>query len=188
MRKLVLATALLAGLDGPALAQGWQEFDYPDPGFSVTFPGTPTVESGTYRAGDATLPEKMYSLKQDSRLYQVEVVDFSSSPISKADAIKQVVAAWAAKGRVVEDTFARIDNEFGRNLNVAENDGSRSVGSIYFVGRKLYIIKGTSLPGDKDPQSNDPTRFKESLSFIAPPGEAPAARGGRRGASDGDQP
>src|SRR5579864_1812211 len=157
--------ALAAGLvAGPALAQSWQEFDYPDTNITLTFPGTPVVGSGTYTTGGVSLPETTYTLKQTGRVFEMEVVDFSSTTISKADAIKAAVAAWSAKGKVVEDTFARIDNDFGRNLNVAQKDGSRSVGSIYFLNRKLYIIQGVSLKNDPDPQSGQPTRFRESLS------------------------
>src|SRR5579872_4134677 len=188
MRKLIVFNALVAVLSSPALAASWQEFDDPDAGFSVTFPGQPKVETSTYAAGGVSLPERVYSLTQDSRIYRMQVVDFSSTSTTKADAIKQAVSAWGAKGQVIEDTFARIDTDFGRNLYVAEKDGSRSVGSIFFVSRKLYIIEGISLPTDKDPQSNDPTRFRESLSFMSENAGGGNGRrgGGRRGGSPPD--
>jgi hypothetical protein len=180
MRNWILGGALSALLATPALAQSWQEFTYPDDNFIVTFPGTPTITSGTYKAGAVSAPEKIYALKVPGRVFQMEVVDFSGNKVSKADAIKQAVSDWTKDGTVAEDTFARIDNDFGRNLNVLHKDGSRSVGSIYFLNRKLYLIQGVSLKNDPEPQSGQPTRFRESLSFVQG-SPAPGGRGGRGG-------
>ena len=182
MRIWILAGALSALLVAPALAQSWQEFTYPDDNFIITFPGTPTITTGTYKVGGVSAPEKIYALKVPGRVFEMEVVDFSGNQVSKADAIKQAVADWTKDGTVAEDTFARIDNDFGRNLNVLHKDGSRSVGSIYFLNRKLYLIQGVSLKNDPDPQSGQPTRFRESLSFVQ---GSPAARGGRGGGGRG---
>jgi len=206
MRNWILGGALSALLATPVLAQSWQEFTYPDDNFVITFPGTPTITSGTYNAGTVSAPEKIYALKVPGRVFEMDVVDFSGNKVSKADAIKQAVVDWTKDGTVAEDTFARIDNDFGRNLNVLHKDGSRSVGSIYFLNRKLYLIQGVSLKNDPDPQSGQPTRFRESLSFVqgspapggrggrgaggrgGPGGAGGPGGGGRRGAAPGDAP
>src|ERR1700743_1966045 len=90
-----LAAGLMAGLIvSPALAQSWQEFTYPDTNIVLTFPGPPVVGSGPYTTGGVSLPETTYVLKQTGRLFEMDVVDFSSNNISKADAIKAAVTAW----------------------------------------------------------------------------------------------
>ena len=45
--KTVLTLALFALLVSPALAQEWQQFTYPDQGFSVSFPGQPQIRDST---------------------------------------------------------------------------------------------------------------------------------------------
>jgi len=179
----ILGALLLALLSaGSVLAQGgWQDYTYPDAGFLASFPAEPKMEAAVYKGSNGTsVPERIYSVTQDSRLYSVAVADFSGTPMTQTDAIKFAVEAFRAQGQVIEDQYARIDNDFGRNLSVAGKDGSHTVVAIFFTKNRLYQIAGVSLPGDEDPQSNDPTRFKESLSFVS---DRPAGGRGRRGAS-----
>jgi hypothetical protein len=41
-----------AGCGGPAVAQNWQEYSYPDYSFRVVFPADPQIEITTYRVAD----------------------------------------------------------------------------------------------------------------------------------------
>ena len=181
MRRLVILSALVAMFAGPAIAQaGWQDYTYADAGFLASFPAEPKMTTATYKGANGTsVPEKIYSVTQDSRVYSVSVADFAGTPMTQTDAIKYAVEAYRAQGRVIEDQYARIGTDFGRNLNIAGKDKSHTVVAIFFSKNKLYQIAGVSLPADKDPQSNAPARFKESLSFV---GDTPAGGAGGGGA------
>ena len=124
-----LGTAVL--IAAPAFA-AWQDYSYPELGFLVTFPAEPKVETGTYRAADGSmLPDRVFTVEQDGLVFRITVVDCSSTTTKKADVIKAAVNDYLKRGELVEDTFARIDNEFGRNLNiagkVAELDRSKTI-------------------------------------------------------------
>jgi hypothetical protein len=48
LRIIVTALALL--FDGPVLADEWKEYENRELGFTVHFPGDPSVEMSTYKA------------------------------------------------------------------------------------------------------------------------------------------
>ena len=52
MRLIALILAAFA-ISGPAAAQNWQEYSYPDYAFTVTFPADPKIESTTLRSPTA---------------------------------------------------------------------------------------------------------------------------------------
>jgi hypothetical protein len=49
MRLIVFIVAILVG-GGPAVAQSWREYSYPDLFFAVAFPSDPQMETTTYQA------------------------------------------------------------------------------------------------------------------------------------------
>lgn len=181
VRNVMVLGVTIATLAGTTAAMAaWQDYTYADQAFLVTFPADPVVETGTYKAPDgSSLSDKTYTVNQNKILLRATVVDFSSTSTKKADVIRAAVSDYLKKGKLIEDTFARIGSDFGRNLNIMAKDGTHYVSSIYFAnGRKLYLIDGVTLPGG-DAGSNAPTRFRESLSFVADPAAAPAAGAGR---------
>ncbi len=177
MKKLLIAGVLAAGLAGPAYA-AWQDYQYPELNFYVTFPAEPKQDAITYTAPDGSqLAGVQYSVEMDSNIYRIKIVDFSKNEVSRTDVIKQAVDHFRAMGEVQEDIYARISSDFGRNLHILMKDGTVDYLSIYFANnRKLYIIEGVKLPASKNAYA---LRFKESISFITPPG---AGRGGGGGA------
>jgi len=70
-------------------------------------------------------------------------------------------------GEIKLDVNARINREFGRELSVAENDGSRSTMGIFFINHKLYQLQARILPPDPVAGSADALRFQQSLRFTA---------------------
>ncbi len=186
MRKLLFLGVLAAGLASPALA-AWQDYQYPDLAFYVTFPAEPKKQDITYTAPDGSkLAGVQYSVEQDSNIYRIQVVDFSNNTIPRTAIVKQAVDHFRALGSVEEDIYARISSDFGRNLNIKLKEGGNDYLSVYFANeRKLYIIEGVKLPGSQNAYA---LRFKELISFITPPGQGrggagrgAAAPGGGRG-------
>ena len=51
MRLVAFAVAVFV-VSGPAAAQSWQEYSYPDYAFSVAFPANPQVDATTYQVVD----------------------------------------------------------------------------------------------------------------------------------------
>jgi hypothetical protein len=54
---IVSLAAFVAG--GPAAAQSWQEYSYPNYAFTVAFPADPQIETTTYRLADAARSRRM---------------------------------------------------------------------------------------------------------------------------------
>jgi hypothetical protein len=62
MRLIVFIVAILVGR-GPAVAQSWREYSYPDRFFAVAFPSDPQMETITYQAAaDRPVEAHVYSV------------------------------------------------------------------------------------------------------------------------------
>src|SRR6185312_620438 len=120
--RAVAVGALLLAVAGPARAEEWKEYAYPDAGFSAQFPSRPTVAERAYQAGRVSAPAKVYAARKGSADYSVTVADLSRSSVGKDAAISDAARAFAAEGAVKVDVTERIDREFGRELTVAGQD------------------------------------------------------------------
>ena len=167
MRSIVLIATFSAILMSSASAQSsWKEYVYSDKGFAVSFPAEPTISTMPYTAADGTrVTETLYSVRQDSSLYQMAVVDFSQAGIDQATAVGQAVSALREKGNVTFDIPARQNGTCGRYLTIKGNDGSTSVVSVFFRDKRLYEIQGTELASSADSGSGYMILFTQSFGF-----------------------
>lgn len=180
MRFAVILSALGFLAAGPALAQSWQDYNYPDDGFSVSFPQAPKVESLSYAAaGGAMLKEQVYSVTQPDNIYRAIVIDYTPTGDEQSAAIDAAVKRLSETGTVAVNIDARVGENYGRQLSINGKDGSHTVAAIFFVNQKLYQIEGTVLASNPDPQSSNATRFQQSLNFGR--GGFGGGRRGRRG-------
>jgi hypothetical protein len=165
-------------LTGPAGAQStWQEYTYPDQQFAVSFPGAPTITTAPFTAANGTqVTQTLYSVQQDTGLFRVAVIDFSTAGIDRTTAIDQAVAELRAKGDIKLDIQARVQRNIGRYLNLASNDGSHTIAAVFFGANRLYEIEGTVPASNPDALSGEMIRFQQSLRFM---GDAAGARGAR---------
>lgn len=78
MRICVVAVAVLLGaIVSPAGAQEWEEFVSPEDGFSVNFPGKPTIERTTYKSQfGADLPATVFRGALGPGRFSLTVVDY----------------------------------------------------------------------------------------------------------------
>jgi hypothetical protein len=168
-RRLAALGALVLVAAGPAGAQAWKEYAYPDAGFSAQFPVRPTVAALQYQAGNVSAPAKIYSAHQGSADYSVTVADLSGSPVGKDAAIAGAARVFAATGAVKIDVIERIDREYGREMTVAGSDGSHTATAIFYVNQKLYVLAG------KTDLASAPlaVRFQQSLQFVDAEGKPP---------------
>jgi hypothetical protein len=185
---LILLAAACVG--GPASAQTWQPYNFPESGFTAQFPAQPTSAKSSYATlKGATVPAMTYAVEQDHVRYAVTVADFSQSDTTSQAAIDDAVKALSATGEVKVDVAARIDREFGRELSIVSKDGARTTAAVFFVKHKLYQLTGTALASAPQSGAARTTRFEETLEFdgeaAGRPENQPGGEGaGRRGQVD----
>jgi len=186
LAALVLLTVALADL---ALAQSWKTFVSREDFFSVNFPDDPTVIDTTYSSEyGATLPARIYEIRNGDRLHSVTVVDYRDAeriyrelPDRTDEANnrwlwlydQRASAAFAARnfrlrgGEVTYDAWHHIDMVEGHQLQMTNDDGSRTYASMYFHEGRLYILEAT-VPAGSLPQG----LFQQSLSFLDAEGKS----------------
>jgi hypothetical protein len=62
MRSIAFVLATFAAI-APAAAEGWEEYNYPEYAFSVTFPANPKVETTTYQVAPTTARSRRTSIR-----------------------------------------------------------------------------------------------------------------------------
>jgi hypothetical protein len=176
MRSVATIAALIVVVATGAKGQSsWQEYTYPDQQFAASFPSQPTVATMPFKAANGTaVTETLYSVRQESGLFQVAVIDFSNAGIERTTAIDQAVSALREKGDVKLDIQARVQRNVGRYLNIVGNDGSHTIAAVFFGNNRLYEIEGTVLASNPDALSGEMIRFQQSLLFM---GDAAGGRG-----------
>jgi hypothetical protein len=79
---IIAATALALAIASPAMAQEWEEFVSIEDGFSINFPGKPTIENTIYKSQfGADLPAKVFRGSRGDSHFSLTVVDYR--PIEK---------------------------------------------------------------------------------------------------------
>jgi len=165
-------------------AQGWFEFVSVDDRFSVNLPAEPEVEDFQYTSEfDATFPARTFSAQRGSDRFSVTVVDFSDAQRIHAEMDKTEAASgsnvWindqrasvarAARqfrergGKVTYDAWSHIDLVEGHQLQISNEDGSRTYAGMYYNGdsRRLYVLEATISP-----RSPPAGQFQQSLRFL----------------------
>jgi hypothetical protein len=79
MRSIPLILAAFVA-SGPAAAQCWEEYSYPDYAFSVAFPANPQVQNTTYQIADnRSVPARVYMVRQNNSVFMVTVADLANT-------------------------------------------------------------------------------------------------------------
>ena len=148
----------------------------------MNFPSEPEVREFNYASEfDATFPGRVYTARVGDNTYSVTVVDFRESERIHAEMKKTEAAsganAWindqrasvarAARefrqrdGEVTYDAWSHIDLVEGHQLQITNDDQSRTYAAIYLHDSRLYIVEAT-VP----PNSIPPGFFQQSLQWI----------------------
>ena len=168
-RAATLLSLALAMAPCAAMAQEWKSYPYPSPGFAVQFPAPPNVEQAAFKTpAGAALPMTRYVLRQDGIVFSVEVIDFSGVQPDSLATIAEAEQSFSTAGKVAVAIDARINREFGRELSVLGDDGSRSTVAIFFVSQQLVELVAKALPPNPLAKSADAIQFQQSLQFIGP--------------------
>ena len=162
MRIIAVAVAALV-ISGPAVAQSWEEYNYPEYAFSVVFPTNPKVETIPYEVADGRMaPARVYSARQDKAEFKMTIADLANTGLDEKAVIDHAVKRLSKNGTVKVNVPARIYQVYGRQLTVEGADGSRLMVAMFDIMGYLYQIEAKVLPGGNEFEL---TRFQQSLVF-----------------------
>jgi hypothetical protein len=164
MRLSILIPALLVFV-GPAIAENWQEYRYPDQFFAVAFPGDPQAETTTYQvADDRSVEAHVYSVHQDNAVFKMTVAEIADTGLEESAVIDHAIKTMSEGGEVKVNIPHRINRVYGRQLSIVGRDGIRSMVALFDYNGRLYQIEGNALPNENDATA-DAIRFVQSLIF-----------------------
>jgi hypothetical protein len=151
----------------PALAEGWEEYAYPDYAFAVAFPANPRVETTTYHVADnRSVPARLYSVRQGNVVFKMTVAELEGTNLEESAVINHAIKTLSQGATLRVNIPARIYQVYGRQLTVEGADGSRSMVQLFDYKKRFYQIEAKALPGEN--VSNPPSevvRFHQSLTF-----------------------
>jgi hypothetical protein len=180
----IVATVLVLAAAPPTSAQDWTTYTNRLDRFEVNFPGQPTVEDIKWPSEyGAVFPGRVYTVRQNGGRYSVTVIDYTDAerihaartnrteadnlPIYWQVDVQASIAYAATRFRqrpgvkVTYDAFHYIDLVSGHQLQITNDDQSRTFAGIYLHESRLYILEAT-VPA-RAPQ---PGLFQQSLSFL----------------------
>jgi hypothetical protein len=163
--RLILALALAA--PAPALAQSWQVYSYPDQGFAFQLPVAPTVSDGAAETWNGqAAPVRTYSAQAPGIVYTLAIVDLSKTGVEGAQALVLAEKALGDRGKVAVAVNARINRQYGRELTLDANDGSRLTAALFVINQHLYRLTAQALPPNPQERSSAALHFQQSLEFL----------------------
>lgn len=165
MRLIALVAALTILAAGPAAAQSWKEYTYPQYAFAVSFPAEPVVETKSYQTADGSPAEaRVYSVAQANAVFTMTVVDLSGVQTEEKAVIDHAIKTLAQAGEIKLDIPHRISQVYGRQLSIAGRDGSHASIAVFYHQKRLYQIQGLALATGEDGTA-EAIRFQQSLIF-----------------------
>jgi hypothetical protein len=170
MRSLAcIGFALLLGA-GPAFAEEWKEYNYPDQGVAIQFPAPPQATKSMYDSIYVKgLPSTVISAEDDHVLYKMTVVDLSNRIEMGTNFLNEIGARMQREGEVLFTDFPHVYQDvrsvFGVTLVVDRKDGSRVRASLYHHRGKLYIAEAVVLPARADKDMTTPSRYDQTIRF-----------------------
>jgi hypothetical protein len=176
----LIATMLAAVLaSGPAAAQSWTEYSYPEDSFTASFPAQPKVESTTQEGPDGrSVDARIYSVQQDHAAFRITIVDLSDAGLDESAVTEHAVKTLSQGGEVKLNIPARINRVYGRQFSIVGADGSHSAAAVFYLNGRLYEIEGKVLPLESDALA---IRFQQSLVFMRGVSNRSADANARRG-------
>ena len=162
MRSIPFILAVFA-FSGPAVAQSWEEYTYPEYAISVAFPASPKIETTTYQFADGrSVPARVYSVRQDKGDFKLTVADLANTGLDEKTVLDHAITALSRGATVKLNGPARIYRVYGRQLTVEGADGSRSMVGIFDLNGRLFQIEAKVPRGGSEFEL---TRFQQSLVF-----------------------
>src|SRR5258705_11163739 len=136
-----VAFASLFSAARAAATERWQEYLYPEDGFSAYFPEKPVLLEqlhGTSQSVDGTAGERIYSFDEGGVVYSVSIIDFTKDDADPDIAVDEGVTALIGLGRLTFDGSIYLDQMRGRELVVIGADVPHSTGGGFRIKDQLY--------------------------------------------------
>ncbi len=183
-RMMIIVSIIMCS--GPALSQAWIDYYSSIDDFRIHTPGEFEVAEITYSSEyGVVLPSRVYSYTEGGDYYSVTVVDYTQAERLHEERVRndaeyllyweidiRASVAYAATslrqrgGEVTYDAYHYIDRVEGHQLQITNEDQSRTYAAIYLHDSRLYIVEATVEPG-----SLPPGFFQQSLQFMDQNGE-----------------
>ena len=180
-----LTTVSIFCLAGSAFAQDFTKFRSELDRFEIFTPGLLEMHETTFDSEyGAVIPARVYRYDDGPNHYSVTVRDYTEaqrihSERDKTEAdytlywevdVRASIAFAAMQlrergGDVTFDAYHYIDRVEGQQLQITNDDQSRTYAAIYLHDSKLYIVEATVAPG-----SIPPGFFQQSLQWITEDG------------------
>jgi hypothetical protein len=149
-----LAFAGLLSVAPASATERWQEYLYPEDGFSAHFPDKPALLErlhGTSQSADGTAGERIYSFDEGGVIYSISIIDFTKDDADPDIAVDEVATALIGLGKLTFDGSIYLDQMHGRELVVIGGDGTRYTDGIFYIKRQLYQMKVVYPAANSDP-------------------------------------
>src|SRR5258705_13236208 len=167
-----VAFASLFSAARAAATERWQEYLYPEDGFSAYFPEKPVLLEqlhGTSQSADGTAGERIYSFDQGGVVYSVSIIDFTKDDADPDIAVDEVATALMGLGKLTFDGSIYLDQMRGRELVVIGGDGTRYTDGIFYIKHLLYQMKVVYPALNSDPAgSSGISIFQGKFRFTDP--------------------
>ena len=183
-RIMVIASIIMCS--GPAFSQAWIDYYSSTDDFRIHTPGEFEVAETTFPSEyGVVLPARVYSYTEGGDYYSVTVVDYTQAERLHEERVRneaeyllyweidiRASVAYAATslrqrgGEVTYDAYHYIDRVEGHQLQITNEDQSRTYAAIYLHDSRLYIVEATVEPG-----SLTPGFLQQSLQFMEQNGE-----------------
>ena len=162
MRLLAYLLVALA-FSGPAAAQAWKDYTYPDYAFTVSLPADPAITNTTFQPVDGrTVPARVWTVTRNKNIFKVTIADLANTGVQEGAVIDHAIKALSQGNEVKVNFPHRIYQVYGRQISMVGPDGSRETAAVFDYDGRLYQIEAKMLPGGDD---TDVIRFQQSLIF-----------------------
>jgi hypothetical protein len=170
MRIIAGAVFALFLAAGPAVAEEWNEYDYPDQGVAIQFPVKPQAMKSTYDSVYVKgLPSFVASAEDDHVIYKLTVVDLSTRSDMGTNFLNEAGNRLLRDGELLSTDFPHVYNSvrsvFGLTIVIDRKDGSRVRTSLYQHRGRLYIVEAIVLPARGDKDMTTPSRYDQTIRF-----------------------
>ena len=143
---LFVLVPVIFAVAGPAAAESWREYSYPDYSFRVSFPVEPQIEVTTYRITDGRAVEAhVYAVHRQDAEFTITVAELADPSPEETAVIDRAIKTLSAGGEVKVNIPHRISRVFGRQLSIVQGDGSRTAAAVFDYNGRRYQSEGKSL-------------------------------------------
>jgi len=163
MRRFFLtaAFACAAILPAEAAEQRWQEYSYPEAGFSANFPEAPKASSRLHATSQAPsgVREQVYSFDEGGVVYSIDIADFTGANADPDIVVSEAKRTLLDNGHVESEISLEIDLVHGTQYIVNGTDGTRTTDGIFYFKNQLYQIQVVYPLSNSDPAGSSGIGF-----------------------------